>query len=159
MNKRLYPNRQGLYHTFYPWLLVSSLFLVMVMTQTRIGGYIGWAGFAGAWLAALAVAVKKRKELCSYYCSAKGFERVDLFGKRMKLIQWDEVAQIAALKHAGYLYVSEVERSWDQIRLYYTGMPEEDTMILPLDGEVVAEAMRRIPEEKWAGLQKMPRYQ
>lgn len=131
----------------------------MVRIPAKAGWYIGWAGFAGAWLAALAVAVKKRKELCSYYCSAKGFERVDLFGKRMKLIRWDEVAQIAALKRAGYLYVSEVERSWDQIRLYYTGMPEENTMILPLDGEVVAEAMRRIPEEKWAGLQKMPRYQ
>lgn len=103
----------------------------------------------------LMVALKKRHVFYSYYCSEKGFERIDLFGKRMKLIKWDEVKQIAALKQAGYLYVSEVERSWDQIRLYFTAMPEEDTMIIPLDGEVVAQAMRRIPEENWTGLKKL----
>lgn len=44
MNKRLYPNRQELYHTFYPWLLVSCLFLVMVRIPAKAGWYIGWAG-------------------------------------------------------------------------------------------------------------------
>lgn len=156
MNKRLYPNRKELNRVFAPWVVVSALFLQLILVPMKVAWYIGWAGFAGAWLAVLIVAIKKREELCSYYCSEKGFERIDLFGKRMKLIKWDEVKQIAALKQAGYLYVSEVERSWDQIRLYFTAMPEEDTMIIPLDGEVVAQAMRRIPEEKWTGLKKLP---
>ena len=157
MNKRLYPNQRQLRSALGAVVLISSMFLYIRRVPTPVAWYVGWIGFACTWLVALMVAFKKRKKLYSYYCSAKGFERVDLFGKRMKLIRWEDVVQIAALKNAGYLYVSEVERSWDQIRLYFTGMPEEDTMILPLDGEVVAEAMRRIPEEKWAGLQKMPR--
>ena len=157
MNKRLYPNQRQLRSALGAVVLISSMFLYILWVPTPVAWYVGWIGFAGTWLVALMVAFKKRKKLYSYYCSAKGFERVDLFGKRMKLIKWEDVVQIAALKNAGYLYVSEVERSWDQIRLYFTGMPEEDTMVIPMDGQVVAEAMRRLPEEKWVGLQKMPR--
>ncbi|MFR6344774.1 MAG: hypothetical protein ACLUO4_08205 [Christensenellales bacterium] len=156
MNKRLYPDRRQLNRILSAWMLISSVFLYVLWMPIPGARYIGWIGFAGVWLVALIVAYKKRKKFYAYYCSEKGFERIDLFGNRMKLIKWEDVAQIAMLKSVDYLYVSEVKRSWDQIRLYFSRMPEEDTMLIPLNGQVVAEAMRRLPEEKWIGLQKMP---
>ena len=86
MNKRLYPNQRQLRSALGAVVLISSMFLYILWVPTPVAWYVGWIGFACTWLVALMVAFKKRKKLYSYYCSAKGFERVDLFGKRMKLI-------------------------------------------------------------------------